>query len=130
MFLNSPIKKTALLLAPSVVYFLPLTISAFHQSIPGGPCLIGIKGLNEYICLAIHVVMYAVPVAFGAGLLAFFYGVLKFIAHADNDKSRDEGKQVMLWGVIALFVGVSIWGLVSLINTLVGVNSGGLLSPR
>jgi hypothetical protein len=48
-------------------------------------------------------------------LLFFFWGVAKFILNADNDEKRTEGKKVMIWGIIALFVMVSVWGLINIL---------------
>jgi hypothetical protein len=50
-------------------------------------------------------------------LLVFIIGVIRFIASAGDDKSRADGRQMMVWGTIALFVMVGVWGLVALINT-------------
>jgi len=42
-------------------------------------------------------------------VVLFFWGVVKFIA---QDK-KDEGKTMMIWGVVALFVMFTIWGIIS-----------------
>ena len=53
----------------------------------------------------------------GLALLYFTWGVVKFIK--SDGKDREEGKQVMFWGVVGLFVMVCVWGLVSVVgNTL------------
>ena len=56
----------------------------------------------------------AIPIIFALALLLFFWGVAKYIWSAGSDK--DEGKKVMFWGVIALFVISSIWGLTNFIS--------------
>jgi hypothetical protein len=58
-----------------------------------------------------------IPVAFGLAVLAFFWGVAKYILQAGNPKVREQGRQLMVWGVIALFVIASVWGLVNLLST-------------
>lgn len=55
-----------------------------------------------------------IPIVFALALLLFFWGVAKYILSAGTEK--DEGKKVMVWGVIALFVMSSIWGLTTLIR--------------
>ena len=54
-------------------------------------------------------VSIALPVVAGLALLAFFYGLVKFIFAGAGGKI--EGKNFMIWGVVALFVMVSVWGL-------------------
>jgi len=55
----------------------------------------------------------------GIAFLVFLWGVAKFIwsLHQGDNDGISGGKQVMLWGVIALFVIVSIGGLVALIQS-------------
>ena len=54
-------------------------------------------------------------------LLAFMVGVIRFMYSVGDTKSRDDGKQVMIWGIIAFAVMVSVWGLVKIIKvTLFG----------
>jgi hypothetical protein len=62
-----------------------------------------------------------IPIAFGAGLLAFFWGLAKYIFSAGSEDSKGEGKQIMIWGVIALFVMSSVFGLVELLRKTAGV---------
>ncbi len=67
-----------------------------------------------------------IPLLVGLAVAYFLYGVGKFIKNADSDAEREKGKQVMIWGVIALFVIVSVWGLVGLLATTFGVSRVGI----
>lgn len=49
-------------------------------------------------------------------VLAFIVGVIRFMYTAGDDKSRTDGKQMMLWGIIALFLMVTLWGVVAIIK--------------
>jgi uncharacterized membrane protein HdeD (DUF308 family) len=57
---------------------------------------------------------FVIPIAFSLALLFFFWGVAKYILSVGSEK--EQGKQIMVWGVIALFVMASIWGLVRFIQ--------------
>lgn len=52
----------------------------------------------------------------------FFWGMGQFILHSGDQKVRDEGKQKMIWGIIALFLIVSIGGVIQFVGTLVGID--------
>ena len=67
------------------------------------------------------------PALAGLALLVFFWGVVKFIFNAGDEEKRREGKKFMLWGIIALFVVVSIWGIVIFIPRSLGTGVGGSL---
>jgi hypothetical protein len=66
-----------------------------------------------------------IQIVFGLALIFFFWGTGQFILNANDAKTRDEGKKKMLWGVIALFVMISIYGILALIGNLIGVQPSG-----
>lgn len=61
----------------------------------------------------------------GVALLVFFWGLVKFIMKAGDESALEEGRRLMLWGVIALFVMVSVWGLILFIQTNLNIYGGG-----
>lgn len=60
-----------------------------------------------------------------AAFLFFFYGVVVFIlgrvSGKGDLKELEKGKQFMLWGLIALFVMVSVWGIIRLAQDMLDV---------
>jgi hypothetical protein len=56
-------------------------------------------------------------------LLVFFWGLAKFILKANDPKANAEGKNLMIWGIIALFVMVSVWGIVAFMQRELGLPS-------
>jgi len=48
-------------------------------------------------------------------LLYFLWGVTKYILHSGDAEKRTEGYQMMIYGIIALFVLVSVWALVEVL---------------
>lgn len=63
-----------------------------------------------------------IPILFALALLGFFYGLVMYIFGKEDNK--DKAKKTMIWGVVALFIMASIWGLVSFIGSAVGVDQG------
>lgn len=61
-----------------------------------------------------------IPLAFVLALLFFFWGVAKFV-RTGAPSEKQEGKSIMVWGIIALFVISSVWGLVRIIQFDLGV---------
>jgi hypothetical protein len=59
----------------------------------------------------------AVGLIMALATVAFLVGVVRFIGTAGDDKSRSDGKQLMVWGTLALFCMVGVWGLVQIIKT-------------
>jgi hypothetical protein len=84
-------------------------------------------GLEELINNISKLVNLAIPLVASLALLAFFWGLFKFIAKADDSASHEEGRNLMIWGIVALFVMVAVWGLVNFIATNLGIGTGGII---
>lgn len=63
-----------------------------------------------------------IPLAFVLALLFFFWGVARYILAVGSD-GKEEGRKIMIWGVVALFVMSSVWGLVYFIGGELGVGT-------
>ncbi len=57
-----------------------------------------------------------VPIVMTLALLYFFWGLANYILGAGDEEKRKAGRDMMIWGVIALFVMASVWGLVEVLN--------------
>ncbi len=71
-----------------------------------------------------NIAYMAIPVIFAIGLIIFLWGLLMFLRAAGDESAADEGKRRIVWGVIIMFVMVSVWGLVGIIVQLVGIQPG------
>ena len=67
------------------------------------------------------VLRQAITVAFVFIIVAFFWGMTLFIRNIGEEKALEEGKKWILWSIIALFVTVSIWGILGFIQGSVGI---------
>lgn len=56
-----------------------------------------------------------VPLLIGLAVVVFVYGVLLLVLSEGGEK-KEEGKAFMFWGIIGIFVMVSVWGLVSVLK--------------
>ncbi len=55
------------------------------------------------------------------GLVLYFWGMATNIPHFGDERGAEKRKSFFFWGLVALFVIVSIWGIVQLLqNTLFG----------
>jgi hypothetical protein len=75
--------------------------------------------LHFFTCL---VTQSIIPLLITLAIAYFIYGVVKYMMNADDSAQREEGKNFMIWGIVALFVIVSIWGLVKLLTGTFGFN--------
>ncbi len=64
-----------------------------------------------------------IPVMFAIAIVYFFWGLIKYIMKAGDPKEAAAGKSIMIYGVIAIAVMVSIYGLVAFLRGSLGVGS-------
>lgn len=63
-----------------------------------------------------------VPIIIALAFLVFFWGVFKYLFwHGDNEEKRAEGRYFILWGVIGLVLIFSIWGIVNILLSTLGI---------
>lgn len=96
------LNKLKFLLAPSLM-FLPALVLAQGD------------GLNRLIDQFQVLVMRLVPIVVGLALLLFLWGVLNYLFKKDEVQKKD-ARDFMIWGIVALFVMVSVWGLVTVLS--------------
>ena len=80
--------------------------------------------LHTLITAFLPLINILIKVALSVGLLMFIWGLVKFITHSGNEKSIEQGRQFMIWGVIILFVMVSVWGIIALMQTMFDADGG------
>ncbi len=61
-----------------------------------------------------------IPVLIAAAVVVFFYGLIKYILNAG--KGHEEGRKVMIAGLLGLFIMVSFWGIIRLMQNTLGVS--------
>ncbi len=65
----------------------------------------------------------ATPLVVALALLFFFWGLAMYILNAGNEEKKAEGKNIMIWGIIALFIMVSVFGIVKVLQDTFDIKS-------
>ena len=69
-----------------------------------------------------------IPIVIGAAVLLFIWGLLRFLL-SNSEDARKGAKEFMVFGVVALFIMVSVWGLVNFLRNTLGVTGGANQPP-
>lgn len=67
---------------------------------------------NFFTCLLTRAI---VPLLFAAAWVVFIWGVVLYIAHGGDEAKRKKGIQFIVWGIIGLFIMVSIWAIIGIL---------------
>ena len=68
----------------------------------------------------------AIPLIFALAFGVFIWGIVNyFFLNANDEKARASGKQFALWGIVGIALLFSVWGLVNLLLSTLGITAGG-----
>lgn len=88
------------------------------------PSLVFARTISSIISDTIRpIIDTLVPLFIAVAVAVFLYGVVKYVTSAGDEEKRKEAKSYMLYGIIGLFVMVSIWGLVTIISDTFALDS-------
>jgi hypothetical protein len=104
-----------------------LGISFGNGNLPIG-CSSTICGIGNTILYIINAIL--VPVLFAVAFIMFLYGIADayIFSHGDATKVA-EGHKLVLWGLIAFAVMISIWGLVNIVANTFGLSGAYAPTP-
>lgn len=98
----------------------------------GCTAISGTSNVKDVLCYITKLINDSViPLIFAVATAMFVWGAVKFfIINSDEESKRAQGRQFMVWGIIALTVMLSVWGLVSLLSNTFGISGGGSVLPQ
>ena len=99
------------ILAGAVVGFFPLL--AFAQAT-----------LDTLVQKFVYYLNLALPILISIAVIWFVWQVIKYTISGDEDKKK-EAKSGIIWGIVGLFIIVSVWGLVDFLANTLDITQGG-----
>ena len=104
--------------ATITAFALPMLASA--QGVVSTTPQQGIIGLIVFANTALNDIMILLITA---AIVAFFWGMVKYLMSGANGESRADGLKTIMYSLIAIFVMVSIWGVIHLLQATFGVSN-------
>ncbi|MEK7114222.1 MAG: hypothetical protein AAB850_01595 [Patescibacteria group bacterium] len=101
------------------------TLAAFAVPLVSLAAVNNLSDAGSFVIDIINNVL--VPVLFAVAFIVFLWGAFNvFIIGSQSEETKENGKNLMLYGLIGFFVMVSIWGLVNILTGTVsfGNNTG------
>jgi uncharacterized membrane protein len=84
------------------------------------PSIAFAQDLTAFVTYMSGIVGALVPIASTLAVVFFFWGLAKFILNSGDEEKRKEGKDIMIWGILALFVLVTIYGIIGFMQETLG----------
>lgn len=105
------------LVGVSSVFAQAVTITTGNNTGPG-------QGIIDLIKLIQTLIGYAGPILLSGAVLAFFYGLLMFIWKGRESEDKRKGSMAFMgYALLAIFVMVALWGIVSFIGSTLGISN-------
>ncbi len=79
-------------------------------------------------CITTSIVNPGIALLIGVALVYFFIGVIQYMRKLGS-KDQAEARHMLWWGIVALFVMVSVWGLVQILINSFGLDNSTLPTP-
>jgi uncharacterized membrane protein len=111
------LKKMRKILASVIVGAIPMLALA-QQTYQQGS---GVAGLFSLFGTFLGM---AVPIVISLAVVWFIFNVFMYAVAGDEEKKASAKKQ-MIWGIIGIFVMVSVWGLVNILQSTFNTKSVG-----
>ena len=104
------------------------SLSALLLVLPAVASAQSLQPLANLIGAIARLVGALVPILITLALVVFFIGLVRYLWGAGGKGDHSKGKSMMIWGLVTLFVMVSVWGVVGLLGDTLGVEQGEDLS--
>ncbi|MEN9852404.1 MAG: hypothetical protein RI996_347 [Candidatus Parcubacteria bacterium] len=102
----------------AILYVSPLVVHGAGETTTGGSLARFLGKIKDILSDIV------IPLLITLALAVFFWGIVVSIYKAGSDsKAVTQGRTLLLWGIVALFVMISIWGLVNLVADTFEISS-------
>jgi hypothetical protein len=92
------------------------------------PLLAGAVTFLDTLNLINRFLNAVVPMIITIAIIFFFWGLAQLLLNAGE--KRSDAIQTMIWGVVAIFVMVSIWGIIKLLQSTFKVGDTNPIVPK
>lgn len=104
-------------LVGSATFLLP--VLAFAQGVTTPP----ITSLSTLLARIQQVINVIIPFLIGLAVFIIIYGIFGFISSAGDEEARAGAKGFIIWGIIGVFLMLSVWGLIGVLVNTFGIGT-------
>src|SRR3990167_4376395 len=99
-------------------------LSLIGFAVLAAPLIAQAQNIESVTSLISSLVNYSITILIGVAIIAFFYGLIRYLFSATGAEDKGKAAKIMIWGILALFIMLSIYGLVRLLQNTFGVGGG------
>ena len=85
------------------------------------PLVAHAQGLQRIIDFAADILNFALAILIGVAIATFFWGLVKYLFTAQGGPEQSKASTIMVWGLVALFFMLSVFGIVRFLQVTFGL---------
>jgi hypothetical protein len=85
--------------------------------------------LSDALTSVTDLINRLIPIVISIALLLFLIGIVQFVTAGGDEEKRAAARGMIIFGIIALFVMVSVWGFVNILSKTFFGSGGNLSNP-
>ncbi len=93
------------------------------------PASVSAVTLGDTISTLTNIVNSLIPLVLAVAVLLFFWGLAQYMLNASDTEARNKGINIMFMGIIVIFVMVSLWGIVRVLQETFKVDQSAPIVP-
>jgi len=71
--------------------------------------------------IKVNIINPIIGILFAFALVMFLWGVAKYLFNAEDETARSQGKNHMIWGLVGMFIMVSVMGIIDIAMSIFGM---------
>ena len=93
------------------------------------PLIAQAQNLNGVIGLVNSLINVTIGLLIGVAIIGFFVGLIKYLFGKDAQEAKGKAIKMMIWGILAITVMLSVYGLVRLLQNTFGITNQQSIAP-
>src|SRR4051812_24302644 len=93
------------------------------------PLLASAQSITSVTTLVSALINYAIGILIGVAIIAFFVGLIRYLFTAKAEEGKKGAIKMMVYGILAIAVMLSVYGLVRLLQNTFGVGNNAAVPP-
>src|SRR3989344_9646207 len=66
---------------------------------------------------------YIFPILLLIAVFIVVWGIFQFILNSGDEEARKSGRSKILWGIVGIFLMLSVWGLINILVNTIALNT-------
>ena len=106
-----------------------ISTAAFVGMMALAPSVTDAVTLGHTISTVSKIINGLIPIVLAIAVLIFFWGLAMYMFNTNDTNKRTEGINIMFMGILAVFVMVSIWGIIRILQQTFKVDQAKPIVP-